>query len=87
VSLKLSPTWRSRCGPTPGAEAHTAAAPIQVSSQGIAAEIETLGPATTQQLTVTLANGGYFWRCLTDGAPTTNSATVQASGSRRGPAP
>jgi hypothetical protein len=54
---------------------------IQVSSQGIAAEIETLGPATTQQLTVALANGGYFWRCLADGVATTNSATVQASGS------
>jgi high-affinity iron transporter len=60
---------------------------IQASSQGIAAEIETLGPATQETLSATLTSGGYFWRCLADGQPTTTSATVQVSGSSDGSAP
>jgi len=58
---------------------------IQAASQGIVAEIETLGPATAQRLTATLAPGGYFFRCLADGLPTTTSTTVSAAGP--GPAP
>ena len=58
---------------------------IQESSQGIVAEIETLGPATAQRLSATLAPGGYFFRCLADGLPTTTSTTVSAAGP--GPAP
>jgi high-affinity iron transporter len=53
---------------------------ISAASQGIAAEIETLGPATTQNMTVALQPGGYFFRCLADGLPTTNSPTVRATG-------
>ncbi|HEX4248917.1 MAG TPA: iron uptake transporter permease EfeU [Pseudonocardia sp.] len=58
---------------------------IQASSQGIVGEIETLGPATAQRLSATLAPGGYFFRCLADGLPTTTSTTVSAAGP--GPAP
>jgi high-affinity iron transporter len=53
---------------------------ISAASQGIAAEIETLGPATTQDLTVTLQPGGYLFRCLADGLPTTTSPSVDAEG-------
>jgi len=53
---------------------------IQASSQGIVAEIETLGPATQQTLSATLAPGGYFFSCLADGLPATTSTTVQAAG-------
>jgi high-affinity iron transporter len=53
---------------------------ISAASQGIAAEIETLGPATTQNMTVALQPGGYFFRCLADGLPTTVSPTVDATG-------
>lgn len=57
---------------------------IQAATQGITAEIETLGPATTQNMTVQLSPGGYFFRCLADGLPTTNSPTVQAAGPASG---
>jgi high-affinity iron transporter len=53
---------------------------IQAASQGIVAEVETLGPATSQGVSVSLGSGGYFWRCLADGLPTLTSATVQVSG-------
>ena len=53
---------------------------IQAATQGIAAEIETLGPATQQTMSVTLTPGGYYWNCLADGKPTTASATVQVTG-------
>lgn len=57
---------------------------IQAASQGIAAEIETLGPATQQSMSVTLTPGGYYWNCLADGQPTTASATVQITGTATG---
>jgi high-affinity iron transporter len=57
---------------------------IQAASQGIAAEIETLGPATSQTMSVTLTPGAYFWRCLADGRPTTTSQTVQVTGTSGG---
>jgi high-affinity iron transporter len=57
---------------------------VQASSQGIVAEIETLGPATSQTISANLAPGGYFWRCLADGLPTTTSATVQVTGGSAG---
>ena len=53
---------------------------IQAATQGIAAEIETLGPATSQTMSVTLTPGAYYWNCLADGKPTTASATVQVTG-------
>ncbi|MFJ1455293.1 iron uptake transporter permease EfeU [Nocardia sp. N2S4-5] len=43
-------------------------------------EIETLGPATTADLTATLATGSYRIQCLMSGTPTTSSATVQVTG-------
>jgi len=57
---------------------------IQAASQGIVAEIETLGPATQQTMTATLAPGSYAWDCLIDGMPTTTSATVPVTGGSAG---
>jgi high-affinity iron transporter len=53
---------------------------VQAASQGIVAEIETLGPATSQTMSATLSDGSYTWHCLIDGMPTTTSAQVQVSG-------
>ena len=53
---------------------------VQTASQGIVAEIETLGPATSQTMSATLADGTYTWHCLIDGMPTTTSTQVQVSG-------
>lgn len=60
---------------------------VETASQGIVAEIETLGPATSQHISATLSSGGYLWRCLADGRPTTTSATVQVSGGAAGDPP
>ncbi|HEX4224465.1 MAG TPA: iron uptake transporter permease EfeU [Pseudonocardiaceae bacterium] len=53
---------------------------VQAADQGIVAEIETLGPATSQTMTATLTGGSYMWNCLIDGMPTTTSPQVRVSG-------
>lgn len=61
---------------------------VQTATQGIVAEIETLGPATQQTMSTTLNPGSYSWRCLLDGLPSTTSASVQigsASGGQQAP--
>jgi high-affinity iron transporter len=49
-------------------------------SGGVVAEIETLGPATTAQMTATLGPGSYTFTCRMSGQAVTTSATVQATG-------
>ena len=46
----------------------------------IVAEIETLGPATTADMTATLGPGSYTFTCRMSGQAVTTSATVQVSG-------
>ncbi len=46
----------------------------------IVGEIETIGPATTADMTATLGNGSYTITCLMSGKPKTTSPTVQVSG-------
>ncbi|MBO0852252.1 MAG: FTR1 family protein [Nocardia sp.] len=46
----------------------------------VVAEIETIGPATTADLTATLGNGTYSIKCLMSGKPVTSSAAVQVTG-------
>jgi high-affinity iron transporter len=53
---------------------------IQAASQGIVAEIETLGPGTKQTLTATLAPGTYYWRCLGSTGSVTATVTGAAAG-------
>ncbi len=60
---------------------------VQQASQGIVAEIETLGPGTKESLTATLSPGQYFWRCLISGRATTQSASVTVTGTDSAAAP
>ncbi len=53
----------------------------ETSSQGIVAEIETLGPGTKQTMSATLSAGtSYTWRCFLSGAPTIESSSITAAG-------
>ena len=49
-------------------------------SGGVVAEIETIGPATTADLSVTLGNGSYTFKCLMSGQAAASSASVQVTG-------
>jgi high-affinity iron transporter len=86
-----APGWSSAQGGSQGftvvnKSGHTAEIRlIQSASQGIVAEIETLGPATSQTMTATLSGGSYSWNCLISGQPTTTSAQVQVSGGNADP--
>ena len=46
----------------------------------VVAEIETLGPATTAEMTATLGPGSYTFECHMSGEAVTTSATVQVTG-------
>jgi high-affinity iron transporter len=46
---------------------------------GVVAEIETLGPATTANMSATLGSGTYTIKCILSGQPVTSSAPVQVS--------
>lgn len=48
---------------------------------GIVGEIETIGPATTADISVALSPGSYTFRCVMSGGHTMTSATVAATGS------
>ncbi len=49
-------------------------------SGGVVAEIETLGPGTTADLTATLGPGSYTVTCLMSGQPVTSSGLVEVGG-------
>jgi len=49
-------------------------------SGDIVAEIETIGPATSAQLTATLSNGTYVFKCFMGALPATASQPVQVTG-------
>ena len=53
----------------------------------VVAEIETIGPATTADMSVTLGNGSYTFKCLMSGQAAASSASVQVSGSSDQAAP
>ena len=53
----------------------------------VVAEIETLGPATTADMTATLGPGPYTFTCHMSGGAVTASATVQVSGKAAQAAP
>ena len=50
------------------------------SGGAVVGEIETIGPATTADLTATLNNGSYTIQCLMSGTPVTSSAAIQVTG-------
>ena len=53
----------------------------------VVAEIETLGPATTAPLSVTLGSGTYTFQCLLSGQTPMSSAPVQVTGAAAAAAP
>jgi high-affinity iron transporter len=53
----------------------------------VVAEIETIGPATTADMTAQLTPGTYTIRCLMSGQSPASSAPVQVTGQATGPAP
>ncbi|MBO0839469.1 MAG: FTR1 family protein [Sciscionella sp.] len=59
------------------------------SAGAVVGEIETLGPATSAQLTATLSNGSYAFQCHLAGVSPTSSAalTVTGGSSTGGPTP
>jgi len=54
---------------------------------GVVAEIETIGPATTAEMTATLGRGSYTFKCYLSGRPVTSSAPVQVTGDADAGAP
>ncbi|QMU76894.1 iron permease [Streptacidiphilus sp. PB12-B1b] len=56
-------------------------------SGAVVAEIETIGPATTADMTATLGSGSYAIKCLMSGQAAASSASVQVSGSSTQAAP
>ncbi|WP_370466755.1 iron uptake transporter permease EfeU [Streptacidiphilus sp. PB12-B1b] len=56
-------------------------------SGAVVAEIETIGPATTADMTATLGSGSYAIKCLMSGQAAASSASVQVSGSSAQAAP
>ena len=46
----------------------------------VVAELETIGPATTADMSATLGPGSYTFKCYMSGQAVTTSATVQAAG-------
>jgi high-affinity iron transporter len=53
---------------------------LENAAGGVVAEIETLGPATTADMTATLGSGTYTFRCHLSGQAVTSSAPVQVTG-------
>lgn len=52
-------------------------------ADGVVAEIETLGPGTTAEMTATLGSGSYTFKCYLSGQAVTSSAPVQVTGNPR----
>jgi high-affinity iron transporter len=53
---------------------------LENAAGGVVAEIETLGPATTADMTATLGGGTYTFQCHLSGQAVTSSAPVQVTG-------
>jgi high-affinity iron transporter len=53
---------------------------VQATGGGVVGELESIGPGTQETMSVTVAAGGYAWRCQMSGIPAQISATVQTSG-------
>jgi high-affinity iron transporter len=56
-------------------------------SGGVVAEIETIGPGTTAQMTATLGRGSYTFKCYLAGQAATSSEPVQVTGNADAAAP
>ena len=80
-----APDWTSaRAGTQTFTVANKSGQPGEVNldnaAGGVVAEIETIGPGTTAEMTATLGSGSYTFKCYLSGQSVTSSEPVQVTG-------
>ncbi|HSS87774.1 MAG TPA: iron uptake transporter permease EfeU, partial [Streptosporangiaceae bacterium] len=92
TGTKCAPDWTSaRAGTQTFTVANKSAQPGEINlnnaAGGVVAEIETIGPGTTAEMTATLGSGSYTIKCYLAGRAVTSSAPVQVTGDASARAP
>jgi high-affinity iron transporter len=85
TSTQCAPDWTSaRTGTQTFTVANKSGQPGEINldnaAGGVVAEIETIGPGTTAEITATLSGGTYTFRCYLAGRAATSSEPVQVTG-------
>jgi len=85
TGTECAPGWTSaRAGTQTFTVANKSGQPGEVNldnaAGGVVAEIETIGPGTTAEMTATLGSGSYTFKCYLSGQAATSSEPVQVSG-------
>ena len=85
TGTQCAPGWTSaRAGTQTFTVANKSGQPGEVNldnaAGGVVAEIETIGPGTTAEMTATLGSGSYTFKCYLSGQATTSSEPVQVTG-------
>jgi len=85
TGTQCAPGWTSaRAGTQTFTVANKSGQPGEVNldnaAGGVVAEIETIGPGTTAEMTATLGSGSYTFKCYLSGQAATSSEPVQVSG-------
>jgi high-affinity iron transporter len=92
TGTKCAPDWTSaHAGTQTFTVANKSAQPGEINlnnaAGGVVAEIETIGPGTTAEMTATLGRASYTIKCYLAGRAVTSSAPVQVSGDASAHAP
>jgi high-affinity iron transporter len=92
TSSQCAPDWASaRAGTQTFTVANRSGQPGEINldnaAGGVVAEIETIGPGTTAEITATLGRGSYTFKCYLSGRPATSSEPVQVTGNAGARAP
>jgi len=92
TGTQCAPDWTSaRAGAQTFTVANKSGQPGEINlsnaAGGVVAEIETIGPGTTAEMTATLGSGSYTFRCYLSGQAATSSAPVQVTGNGGARAP
>jgi high-affinity iron transporter len=85
TSTQCAPDWASaRAGTQTFTMANRSGQPGEINldnaAGGVVAEIETIGPGTTAEITATLGRGSYTFKCYLSGRAATSSEPVQVTG-------
>ena len=85
TGTQCAPGWTSaRAGTQTFTVANKSGQPGEVNldnaAGGVVAEIETIGPGTTAEMTATLGSGSYTFKCYLSGQAVTSSEPVQVTG-------
>jgi high-affinity iron transporter len=85
TGTECAPGWTSaRAGTQTFTVANKSGQPGEINldnaAGGVVAEIETIGPGTTAEMTATLGSGSYTFKCYLSGQSATSSEPVQVSG-------